>query len=246
MSNKGDGTMSENSTVTEKKVKAKDHESYGTFTVLAIIIPLVGFILGIVYLTKDKKVDKKLGEHLVALSVLFGAFWWVLLTMFVFKATTTVPIATTPSVPTTSEVTTPKPTTAHVGSAINIGGGSGLQVTVQQIIDPASSGNQYLSADAGKRFVAVKLQIVNKGDAAYTDNANNNVALVGSDNQTATVSFYPITDCTSFSNGTYTLTAGASATGCVVFQLPNGVNSAKVQFKTNSGFSGSAGEWLNP
>ncbi len=238
--------MSENGTVTEKKVEAKDHESYGTFTVLAIIIPLVGFILGIVYLTKDKKVDKKLGEHLVALSVLFGAFWWILLAMFVFKTTTTAPIVTTTSVPTTSEVTTPKPATAHVGSAINIGGGNGLQVTVQQIIDPASSGNQYLSADAGKRFVAVKLQIVNKGTTAYNDNANNNVSLVGTDNQNATLSFYPITECTSFSSGTYTLSAGASATGCVVFQVPNGVNTAKVQFQTNSGVSGSTGEWLNP
>jgi hypothetical protein len=58
-------------------VKALDHESYWTLSILAFIIPIVGLILGIVYLTKDNKLDKKLGEHLVALSVLFMIFWGV-------------------------------------------------------------------------------------------------------------------------------------------------------------------------
>lgn len=80
--------------MTEAKIKAKDHESYTTFTILAVIIPIVGFILGIVYLTKDKKLDKKLGEHTLAFSVLFGIFWWVILAMFVPTSTTTI---TTPS-----------------------------------------------------------------------------------------------------------------------------------------------------
>lgn len=90
MQEKGAFSMSEDKG-TATKVKAKDHESYGTFTILSIIIPLVGFILGIVYLTKDKKVDKKLGEHLVALSILFGIFWWVLFAMFVPITTITSP-----------------------------------------------------------------------------------------------------------------------------------------------------------
>ena len=91
--------MSSSDVATNKKVKASQHESYGTFTILAIIIPLAGFILGIVYLTKDKKVDKKLGEHLLALSILFGAFWWIILAMFVFKTST---ITTTPLITTTT------------------------------------------------------------------------------------------------------------------------------------------------
>lgn len=86
--------MSDNK-IANTKVKAKDHESYGTFTILSIIIPLVGFILGIVYLTKDKKLDKKLGEHMVAISVLFGAFWWILLVMFMPTSDTTLTIPST-------------------------------------------------------------------------------------------------------------------------------------------------------
>ena len=40
--------------------------------------PAVGIILGIVYLTKEKPVDKKLGEHLIAFSILFGIIQVVL------------------------------------------------------------------------------------------------------------------------------------------------------------------------
>lgn len=75
--------------MTEANVKAKDHGSYITFTILSVVIPFVGFILGIVYLAKDKKVDKKLGEHTLAFSVIFGIFWWILFAMFVPSSTTT-------------------------------------------------------------------------------------------------------------------------------------------------------------
>ena len=52
------------------KIKASQHESYGTFTLISVLIPFVGIVLGIVYLTKESKLDKKLGEHLLAISVL--------------------------------------------------------------------------------------------------------------------------------------------------------------------------------
>lgn len=65
-----------------KDVQAKDHESYGTYTIIALLIAPVGFILGIVYLTKNEKVDRKLGEHLVAISVLasivYSIMWYAL------------------------------------------------------------------------------------------------------------------------------------------------------------------------
>ena len=51
------------------KVKANDHPSYGTYTLVCILIPIVGLILGIVGLTKSDSLDKKLGEHALALSI---------------------------------------------------------------------------------------------------------------------------------------------------------------------------------
>jgi hypothetical protein len=64
------------------QIKAKQHDSYITMTVLCILVPLVGLIIGIVYLTKDKVLDKKLGEHMVAFSILWaiiGGFGWMML-----------------------------------------------------------------------------------------------------------------------------------------------------------------------
>ena len=55
-----------------EKAIASKHESYGTFTIISILLPFIGIILGIVYLTKDNKLDKKLGEHCLALGVLFS------------------------------------------------------------------------------------------------------------------------------------------------------------------------------
>lgn len=54
----------------KKEMRAKDHPSYGTFTLLSLIIPIAGFIVGIVHMTKDNTLDKKVGEHAIAISVL--------------------------------------------------------------------------------------------------------------------------------------------------------------------------------
>jgi len=62
-------TRHENSNL-KKEVRAKDHPSYGTFTLLSLIIPIAGFIVGIVHMTKDNTLDKKVGEHAIAISVL--------------------------------------------------------------------------------------------------------------------------------------------------------------------------------
>lgn len=68
--------MSEN-----KKVRAADHDSYALYSILGLIFPLIGVILAIVMLTKDEKIDKKLGEHTLVCSVfgfiLSGIIWMV-------------------------------------------------------------------------------------------------------------------------------------------------------------------------
>ena len=68
--------------MSEKNVRAADHDSYGLFSILALILPVVGIILGIIMLTKDDKVDKKLGEHTLVCSIfgfiLAGIFWVVI------------------------------------------------------------------------------------------------------------------------------------------------------------------------
>lgn len=67
--------------MSDKKVTANDHESYGIYSLIAILIPFVGFIMGAIMLTKDTKLDKKLGEHTIVMSilgaVLGGIAWFV-------------------------------------------------------------------------------------------------------------------------------------------------------------------------
>lgn len=72
-----------NKTKSKNKVKANDHPSYGIYTLIAILIPPAGIIMGAIMLTKDEEVDKKLGEHAIVCSILgfiLGAIaWYVLL-----------------------------------------------------------------------------------------------------------------------------------------------------------------------
>jgi hypothetical protein len=136
--------------------------------------------------------------------------------------------------------------TAHVGATVDVGGGKGLAVTLNQVIDPASGADQYTTPNAGDRFVAVDIKIVNNGTAAFSDDANSDVTLIGTDNQSYTADFDNVNECTNFNSGQYTLAPGESTTGCVVFQVPDAVNTAKVQFQIQSGLSQSTGEWLVP
>jgi len=61
------------------KIHAKDHPSYNSFSILALIIPLVGIIMGADFLTKETPLEKKLGEHLIIMAILgmvLGALIW--------------------------------------------------------------------------------------------------------------------------------------------------------------------------
>jgi len=78
----GRQALSEAEAISNKKVKANDHESYGTYSLLSVLLPGVGVILGIVFLAKDKPVDKKLGEHLIAVGVLSFILWGVIYSVF--------------------------------------------------------------------------------------------------------------------------------------------------------------------
>ena len=51
------------------RLKASNHASYGTYTLICVLIPIVGLILRIVGLTKTDPMEKKLGEHALALSI---------------------------------------------------------------------------------------------------------------------------------------------------------------------------------
>ena len=65
------------------KAKAADHESYWSYTVVSMLLPFIGLILGIVCLVRPEPVDRKLGEHCLALSVFMGVIYALLLPVVV-------------------------------------------------------------------------------------------------------------------------------------------------------------------
>ena len=60
------------------KVRASDHDSYNTYSLVSFLLPIVGLVVGAIMLTKDEKTDKKLGEHAVVVSI-FGFIVWGIL-----------------------------------------------------------------------------------------------------------------------------------------------------------------------
>lgn len=138
--------------------------------------------------------------------------------------TTATPPATTPTTTTTS-------LTGPVGTPYSDTDGSGnvMAVALTQIIDPAQGANQVATPNNGFRFVGAKFTITGKS-GTFNDDANNDAVVVGSDNQSYTADFDDIAGCTNFKDGDFTVTPGTSTTGCVVFQVPQNVQVASVQW----------------
>ncbi|HEU0189888.1 MAG TPA: DUF4352 domain-containing protein, partial [Mycobacterium sp.] len=134
--------------------------------------------------------------------------------------------------------------TAHVGDTLNLIRADGLKVavTLTEIINPATVANA--APDPGKTYVATKLTITDKDSKAEEGDVNVNVSMVGSDNQIYTPDLHDVTECTNFESGAIHLAPGESATGCVVFALPQGVTPARVKYLPSAGFANSFGEWL--
>lgn len=188
-------------------------------------------------------------------------FWVVLVIVFVLipagiggvsnSSTTNVQTSPTTSASTSQSSTPPKsqPSSAHVGSTISVKDqdGNPMDVTVVKVVDPITSGNSYIQPDSGKRYIAVQLKITNTGTNSINDDAVNDSTVYDAANQSYSSDVTMLDDtCQMFADGSVKLAPGASALGCVGFQIPTGTAAAKFQFTPSSGFSSSTGEWLIP
>lgn len=130
------------------------------------------------------------------------------------------------------------------GDTLNLDriGGGRVGVTLVQVINPATVAFGF--GDAAKTYVAAEVAIKNLGTTTITGDANNNVALIGSDDHTYRADLATVTECKNFVLGQFVLPPQVSATGCVVFGLPGGVSPAKVRYHPSSGISLDVGEWI--
>ena len=152
-------------------------------------------------------------------------------------------------VPTTpSETPTPTPTqasdTGPVGTTFTVTGsdGTSYDITLVKVLDPAQGANEFSTPEQGKRFVGAKFTVKTTA-GTVSENANNNAAIQGSDNQMYTSDFSEISAGTNFNNGDIHLRKGGSVTGWVTFQVPQNVKVTSVQWSPESGFSNAVATW---
>lgn len=147
---------------------------------------------------------------------------------------TTSTASPTSSTLTTTTATAPAQTSSDTLTVHDFNGNT-LRVTAAGIIDPAAPANADVAVPAGTRLVAVELTLKGDGPGTISSDANSNTTVIGSDGQAYTPGFDPVTECTNFSDGAYTLLAGDTEKGCVVVQLPNSVTIKSVQFSLGNG-----------
>ena len=121
-----------------------------------------------------------------------------------------------------------------------------LAVTITQLIDPATGTDAYNQPNGGYRFVAVDMNLTNQSAATISDDANVDVHVIGTDNQAYPADFDSVAECTNFSYGQFTLLPAGIESGCVVFQLPSGVNVKLVQFSLGFGYLDTAQWTVSP
>ena len=86
-------------------VRASQHDGFLLYTVITVLIPIVGLIIGIVHLARDGRLDRKLGGFLTIFSILMmilgGIIWYSILgnkTLTTYSPPTTSSIVDTPVV----------------------------------------------------------------------------------------------------------------------------------------------------
>lgn len=137
----------------------------------------------------------------------------------------------------------PAPSTGKVGDTFHASDSSSdINITLDKIVNPAQGADEFTTPDAHKHFVGAVFTI--KANAAYSDDANSDATITGSDGQTYSADFSDIAGYTNFNSGMVKLAAGESSTGAVVFQIPDGVSIANVKYDVSGGFtSGSVPTW---
>jgi hypothetical protein len=123
--------------------------------------------------------------------------------------------------------------------------GSKMSVTLTKVIDPAQGADQFTTPNSGSRFVGAVFTITGVS-GTFSDDANSNATLIGSNGQTYTADFDTIAGYTNFNGGMYSVSAGENSVGAVTFQLPATVKVAKIEWSANGGFGGAPAEWLVP
>jgi hypothetical protein len=130
---------------------------------------------------------------------------------------------------------TPAPAakTEAVGATFtdNDGNGDVMNITLNSVINPATSTEGSLFLTAGDILIGTKFTLVGKMGTSTGDVDFDGVTVIGSDGQTYTPDITDdIVGCTNFNSGSYSVTPGQTSVGCVSFQIPKAVKPAQVEW----------------
>ncbi|WKD30805.1 hypothetical protein [Streptomyces xanthophaeus] len=132
------------------------------------------------------------------------------------------------------------------GETISLtGNGPGLRldVTLTQVVDPASpAGPESTGTD---RLVATRFRLENTGTAVYQDSPAPAAHLLDTAGQRFTGDDVPTTAGPAFPE-TVTLDPGGTAEGFVAFRIPADAEPAAVQFALDTGLADDVGQWSLP
>lgn len=134
---------------------------------------------------------------------------------------------------------------ASVGDTLTLHGvedGEQLDVTLLKWEDDATSADEFLQPQAGKRWVAAQFQLVNTGSKVYSDSPANGAQVADAEGQRFQSTFGAITAGPEMSSDA-TLPPGDKALGWIAFEAPKDSKIAKVQFAMASGFAEETGQW---
>jgi hypothetical protein len=152
--------------------------------------------------------------------------------------------ATSPAPPPSSAPAPANSLSGPIGTTYQVTDDSGNEMTVKltQVIDPAEGADQFTAPNNGFRFAGAVFTLQGVS-GTFSDDANNNATVVGSNGQSYTADFDSIAGYTNFNNGEFNLTPGVKSVGAVTFQIPNGVMIASIQWNGNI-FGGAPATWV--
>ncbi|MEV5978597.1 DUF4352 domain-containing protein [Streptomyces sp. NPDC052114] len=134
---------------------------------------------------------------------------------------------------------------AAVGDTVSLKGlkrGSRIDATVEDFVDPAKPANAVLKPAAGKKWVAARLKLVNKGAKVYEDAPINGAQVADKTGQRFPGVIGEVTAGPAMATPVK-IPSGEAARGWVTFEVPQASVVTSVQWTPDSGFSADTGQW---
>ena len=155
-------------------------------------------------------------------------------------------IDTTKSFPKTSTSTKTSTTkTVALNQPVDLDGGnnSKLRITALQFLPTLT--DKYETAAAGKHFAAVKFTITNiSASAKLNETPDLSGKMLDAQGNSYESTIATLDACPLFGlNALYSLGPNETASGCVVFEIPDGVTPTKVKYIPGGGYADSSAAW---